>query len=194
MTGTRATVLIAGGAACLGTAQINTSRAFGPGRCGPVDPTYLKTVEETGGQLFLLSPSELAASGHVMSETSRGSDELIAWAAETAPSASRQFAIQVDPSIERISLSAMFDGTGGSLVLASPDNDDRTFAPGRETSVTFTIRNAGPAARFRLLAIDGIHFASASIPRSSSSTLAPNALSRWSCAWHRRPAKDRAWI
>jgi hypothetical protein len=143
------TRLLAGVAACVGaalagsglaSAQINTSRAFGPGRCGPVDPTYLKTVEATGGQLFLLSPSELAASGHVMGETSRGGDELIAWATETAPNASRQFALPVDPSIERISLSAMFDGTGGSFALVSPDG--RPVTP-KTQGVSDTVLNCG---------------------------------------------------
>jgi von Willebrand factor A domain-containing protein 7 len=101
--------------------QVNSSRTFGPGACGPVDATYIKIANETGGQPFFLSPSEVGKSAHVMLESSRSDDALILWASGTAAGAARRFDIPVDTSITRLTVSATFDSTGGSAALVSPD-------------------------------------------------------------------------
>ena len=105
--------------------QVNTSRAFGPGACGPVDATYITIANETGGQPFFMSPSEVGASAHIMMESSRSDAALILWASGTAAAAARGFDIPVDASIKRLTVSATFDSTGGSLALLSPDWPDR---------------------------------------------------------------------
>ncbi len=101
--------------------QVNSSRAFAPGACGPVDATYITIANETGGQPFFMSPSEVGKSAHVMLESSRSDDALVLWASGTATAAARRYDIPVDASLKRLTVSATFDGTGGSVALASPD-------------------------------------------------------------------------
>jgi hypothetical protein len=72
-----------------GDAQRNTSRTFAPGQCGPVDPTYIQTATETGGQPFFLSPAEIAKSAHIMLEASRPDDAMVLWASGTKAEGAR---------------------------------------------------------------------------------------------------------
>jgi hypothetical protein len=97
----------------------NRSHQFGPGKCGPVDPVYLKTASETGGQPLFLGPSEIAASAQVMRETSGADDTLILWASDSG--GAREFTLPVDGTIARMTLSAMFDTTGGVMTIVAPD-------------------------------------------------------------------------
>ena len=41
--------------------QTGPGRAFGPGRCGPIDASYVRGANETGGQVLRLSPTEIGA-------------------------------------------------------------------------------------------------------------------------------------
>lgn len=107
--------------ATIAKTQVNSSRAFGPGVCGPVDATYITIANETSGQPFFMSPSEVGASAHIMMESSRSDAALILWASGTAAAASRGFDIPVDASIKRLTVSATFDTTGGNVALLSPD-------------------------------------------------------------------------
>ena len=97
----------------------NRSRQFESGKCGPVDPVYLKTASETGGHPFFLSPSEVVASGQIMRETSGADDTLILWASDSG--GEREFVFPVDGTIARMTLSAMFDTTGGVMTIVTPD-------------------------------------------------------------------------
>jgi hypothetical protein len=145
-------------------AQAQRSRQFGPGKCGPVDPVYLKTAGETGGQPFFLSPSEIVASAQIMRETSGADDTLILWASDGG--GAREFSLPVDGTIRRMTLSATFDTTGGVLTIVSPDG--RTVSADGRMEDTFlncgrivTIPSpepglwrvqAGPTGRFWLVA------------------------------------------
>jgi hypothetical protein len=100
--------------------QSNESRSFGPGVCGPADPAYLRITNETGGQPFFMSPAEIGKSALVMA-TSASDEGLILWASGTIADRGRGFTIPVDPSISQLSLSATFDGTGGTLSVIGPD-------------------------------------------------------------------------
>ena len=97
----------------------NRSSQFGPGKCGPVDSVYLKSAGETGGQPFFLSPSEVSATTQIMRETSGANDTLILWASDSG--GEREFALPVDGTIARMTLSAMFDTTGGVMTIVAPD-------------------------------------------------------------------------
>jgi len=111
----------------------NRARSFGPGVCGPVDPVYLKTSRETGGLMLLLSPSEIAASGQFMRETSGADDTLILWASDTG--GARDFSVPVDGTIKRMTLSAMFDTTGGAMAIESPDGKSVSADPRMEDTM-----------------------------------------------------------
>jgi von Willebrand factor A domain-containing protein 7 len=107
--------------ATMARTQVNSSRPFGPGACGPVDASYITIANETGGQPFFMSPAEMAGAAHIMTESSRSDAALILWASGTAAAAARGFDIPVDASIKRLTVSATFDSTGGSVALLAPD-------------------------------------------------------------------------
>ena len=76
---------------------------------------------ETGGQLYILAPSETVQMSGVMAETSRSDSATILSAAGTAADAAGGFVVPVDTSVRRLTLSIMFDGTGGSAEIVRPD-------------------------------------------------------------------------
>jgi len=98
--------------------QNRSRRSYGPGQCGPADPTYLHIANETGGQPFFLSPLELPRSAQVMRETS-GDAALVIWA--SAMAAERDISIPVDSTIRRLTVAATFDAKGGTLTLVAPN-------------------------------------------------------------------------
>ncbi len=110
----------AGAAAARAThSDKNTSprqRRFGPGVCGPVDPTYIQGATATGGQPFFLSTAEVAQSARIMSASHN--TELLLW---TSSEGVKSYSVPIDPSVTRTSFSATFDNTGGTLTLISPD-------------------------------------------------------------------------
>jgi von Willebrand factor A domain-containing protein 7 len=104
----------------------DAQRRFGPGVCGPVDPVYIETASQTGGQPFFLSTAETAQSARIMTAASR--TELMLWASGNGE---KSYTIPVDSSVDHATFSASFDGTGGSLTVISPDGtevrqDERT--------------------------------------------------------------------
>jgi von Willebrand factor A domain-containing protein 7 len=123
--------------------QANTSRSFGPGACGPGDPTYVELATETGGQPFFMSPSEVGLSAHIM--TSERDDAMILWASGTGPDGARGFTIPVDSSINRLSLLTSFDRTGGTVTVVGPDGQPSR----RDERTQETVLNCG-----RVLTID----------------------------------------
>jgi hypothetical protein len=96
-------------------------RSYGPGVCGPLDPVYVGTATETGGQPFPMAPSEVPKTGVVMSESSRADATMVLWASGTAADADAGFAVPIDGSITRVTFSITFDGTGGLAEIARPD-------------------------------------------------------------------------
>ena len=89
---------------------------YGPGVCGPIDPVYVKTSTETGGQPFPLSTAEVALSASVMEASLM--PQMLLWASGDSE---LSYSIPVDASIARMMVSGTFDATGGSLTLIGPD-------------------------------------------------------------------------
>lgn len=89
---------------------------YGPGVCGPIDPVYVKTSTETGGQPFPLSTAEVALSARVMEASLL--PQMLLWASGDSE---LSYSIPVDASIARMMVSGTFDATGGSLTLIGPD-------------------------------------------------------------------------
>jgi hypothetical protein len=119
-------------------------RIYGPGVCGPIDPTYVNTATETGGQPFPMSPAEIVNMSLIMAETSRSDSVMLLWAGG-ASADQTTFTIPVDPSIGRVTFSATFDGTGGSAAIASPDGAVTDARAGGQD----TVMNCG-----RILSVD----------------------------------------
>ena len=116
-------------AAIAGTAgSQNRGVRYGPGVCGPIDPVYVKTSTETGGQPFPLSTAEVAQSSRVMEASFM--PQMLLWASGDSE---LSYSIPVDASIARMMVSGTFDGTGGSLTLIGPDGARSAKATGSST-------------------------------------------------------------
>src|SRR5208337_5195074 len=61
----------------------NRSRSFGPDACGPADPVYINTANETGGIPMFLQRSEAAKAFHLMRESTRNNVATVFWAKGT---------------------------------------------------------------------------------------------------------------
>ena len=61
----------------------NRSRAFGPDACGPADPAYIHTANETGGIPMFLQRSEAAKAFHLVRESTRNNVATVFWATGT---------------------------------------------------------------------------------------------------------------
>ena len=59
--------------------------------------------------------------GVFIAETSRSDSAMILWAGGTASDANGGFVVPVDASVKRLTLTIMFDGTGGSAEIVKPD-------------------------------------------------------------------------
>jgi hypothetical protein len=117
------------------TRQQNKTHEFGPRACGPADPSYIRVANETGGQPFFLSPSELAGSGHIMRERALTDRELVLWAHGLSENAPREYDVPVDASVERLTIAASFDRQGGTMNVISADFTVNAKPPGAEESI-----------------------------------------------------------
>src|SRR6478752_5244507 len=58
----------------------NRSKSFGPDACGPADPTYIRTANETGGVPMFLQRSEVGKSFQLVRESTRENMSTVLWA------------------------------------------------------------------------------------------------------------------
>src|ERR1700751_963163 len=87
----RGRILVSAGLLCatassvFGQAQpsTNRSRSFGPDACGPADPAYIHTANETGGIPMFLQRSEAAKAFHLVRESTRNNMATVFWATGT---------------------------------------------------------------------------------------------------------------
>ena len=91
------------------TEEHRAQRRFGPGVCGPADPSYIRVSTETGGQPFFLSSAEVAKSAQIMSGSLLQSD-LMLWASGDGEKA---YSVALDSSVERTATSESRTETSG---------------------------------------------------------------------------------
>jgi von Willebrand factor A domain-containing protein 7 len=104
--------------------QPNRSRKFGTDSCGPVDPTYIRIANETGGQPMFLQPSEAGKAGHFMRESMGENAVTLLWATGKLEGATREFTIPVDSSVDRTTFSLSTDTKGTSMTLLRPSGEE----------------------------------------------------------------------
>src|SRR5437667_7208466 len=83
-----ARALLSAGVLCVATSlgvgqtspSTNRSRNFGPEACGPADPAYIRTANETGGIPMFLQRSEVAKAFHLVRESTRNNVATVFWA------------------------------------------------------------------------------------------------------------------
>jgi hypothetical protein len=106
------------------------SRPFTPGTCGRVDPSYIRIAEQTGGQPMFLQPSEMAAAGHLMRETTLNDTDAILYATAHLAGQSRGYAIPIDSAVKRVTFSLSFDAPGTTMTLLRPSGAAVTSGEG----------------------------------------------------------------
>ena len=120
-----------GVAVCVGVAgsgqqlpQVNRSHSFGPDQCGPGDPSYIKTANETGGVPLFLQRSEAAKSFQLVRESTRENVSTVLWASAKLMGSAKNFEIPVDSVTERITFTFSVDTKGTKLVLRQPSGQE----------------------------------------------------------------------
>jgi hypothetical protein len=101
--------------------QQNPSRSFGPGQCGPADPAYIRTANETGGVPLFLQRSEAVKAMQLMRESTRENVSTVLWASAKLNGAAQTFEIPVDSVTQRITFTFSIDRKGSRLDLRAPD-------------------------------------------------------------------------
>ena len=99
---------------------VNPSHSFGPDQCGPADPAYIQTANETGGVPLFLQRSEAVKAMQLMRESTRENVSTVLWASARLAGATQTFAIPVDSVTERITFTFSVDTKGNRLVLRQP--------------------------------------------------------------------------
>ena len=98
----------------------NRSRRFNPDACGPVDPSYIRVANQTGGQPMFLQPSEAAKAFHFVRESTRNNMGTVFWATSKFDGKAQTFEIPVDSVTQRITFSFSADTKGRKLTLTQP--------------------------------------------------------------------------
>src|SRR5580765_640534 len=98
----------------------NRSSAFGPDACGPADPAYIHTANETGGIPMFLQRSEAAKAFHLVRESTRNNVSTVFWATGTLDGKPQTITIPVDSVTKRITFTLSVDTKGNHLNLTQP--------------------------------------------------------------------------
>jgi hypothetical protein len=105
-------------------ASTNRSRAFGPDACGPADPAYIHTADETGGIPMFLQRSEAAKTFHLVRESTRNNVATVFWATGTLEGKQQTIKIPVDSVTKRITFTFSVDTKGNELRLKQPSGGE----------------------------------------------------------------------
>lgn len=100
---------------------------YGPGVCGPADPTYIRAAEESGGQPLFLAPDEVAKSFALVGELTRSNHVTLLWARGEL-SEGQDFVVPVDSTVRRLVFSLSFDTAGAKLAVMDPNGKEVTSA------------------------------------------------------------------
>ena len=113
----------------------NTSKSFGPDACGPADPAYIHTANETGGIPLFLQRSEAAKSFHLVRESTRNNMATVFWSTGMLDGTTQMIRIPVDSATRRITFAFSVDTKGGALKLTQPSGGTIT-EPSADNEIT----------------------------------------------------------
>jgi len=97
--------------------QVNRSHSFGPDQCGPGDPSYIRTANETGGVPLFLQRNEAGKAMQLMMESTRENVSTVLWSSAKLTGFGETLEIPVDSVTERITFVFSVDNKGTKLVL-----------------------------------------------------------------------------
>src|ERR1700723_1402295 len=100
----------------------NRSRTFGPDACGPADPAYIHTANETGGIPMFFQRSEAAKAFHLVRETTRNNVATVFWATGTLDAKPQIIRVPVDSATKRITFTFSGDTKGNEFKVTQPSS------------------------------------------------------------------------
>lgn len=103
---------------------VNRSHSFGPDQCGPGDPSYIKTANETGGVPLFLQRSEAGKAMQLMLESTRENVSTVLWASSNLAGNTQSIDIPVDSVTERITFTFSVDNKGTKLILRQANGQE----------------------------------------------------------------------
>ena len=98
----------------------NRSRGFGPDACGPADPAYIHSANETGGIPLFLQRSEATKAFHLVRESTRNNVATVFWATAALDGKPQTIKIPVDSVTKRVTFTFSVDTKGSALRLTQP--------------------------------------------------------------------------
>src|SRR6266851_7151711 len=98
----------------------NRSRSFAPDACGPADPAYIHTANETGGIPMFLQRSEGTKAFHLVRESTRSNVSTVFWATGTLDGKPQTITIPVDSVTKGITFTFSVDTKRDQLKLTQP--------------------------------------------------------------------------
>ena len=110
------------------------SRPFTPGTCGPVDPSYIRIAEASGGQPMFLQPSEMAAAGHLMRSSVSSSSDAVLYSTAHLGGQKRSYSVPIDTSVRSVTFTLSFDAPGTRMTLQRPSGSAVVSGGGVEIS------------------------------------------------------------
>jgi len=98
----------------------NYSRSFGPDACGPADPAYIHSANETGGIPMFLQRSEAVKSFQLVRESTRSNVSTVFWGSGSLGGKTETIEIPVDSVTQRITFVFSTDTKGSKLIVKQP--------------------------------------------------------------------------
>src|SRR6266849_6874053 len=98
----------------------NRSRSFAPDACGPADPAYIHTANETGGIPMFLQRSEAGKAFQLVRESTRSNVSTVFWGTGLLAGKTEIIEIPVDSVTQRITFAFSTDAKGSKLTLKQP--------------------------------------------------------------------------
>lgn len=102
----------------------NPSHSFAPDKCGPADPSYIRTANETGGVPLFLQRTEAVKAMQLVRESTRDNVSTVLWASTKLGNAPQAFTIPVDATTSRITFTFSVDTKGDRLLLRQPNGQE----------------------------------------------------------------------
>jgi hypothetical protein len=110
--------------------QTGAGRAFGPGHCGPIDASYIRVVNATGGQALPLGPTEVGAAAPLMAASFDA--ETVFWATAPLTSGGQTIMVPVDGVTSRVAFVLSTDGSIADMTVTDPRGTPVTAGTGVE--------------------------------------------------------------
>lgn len=98
----------------------NRSRSVGPEACGPADPAYIRTANETGGIPLFLQRSEAGKAFQLVRESTRNNVSTVFWGTGSLAGKTEIIGVPVDSVTQRITFAFSTDTKGNKITLKQP--------------------------------------------------------------------------